>query len=241
MSIAGRRLEKLHARNPEIVKVANALRRTANAVAMKCCNLASLDADLRSRGVVGLNKTSKLDEDVWHEFESDPEAIAFEAEVAYSDAMQQLPRVTKEVVWEDVRGLDKTVATKVRVNQHFFRSVILSSYQSRCAICELPFPSLLVAAHIVPWSIDKSQRMNPRNGICLCSIHDRSFDKGLMFINRDYTIDLHPDILSSNDIPSVQANFVRFRGSTVVLPDRWSPDPDLLDRHNHLVTDSQLQ
>ena len=229
---------KLHARNPEIIGVASALGRTSNAVAMKCCNVASLDAELQDRGIVGLSKTSKLDEEVWHEFENDPESVAFEAEIAYSDAMQQQPRLTEEVEWEDVRGLDKAVVTKVRVNQHFFRSIVLSGYQSRCAICELPFPSLLVAAHIVPWSVDKSQRMNPRNGICLCAIHDRSFDKGLMFINRDYTIELHADILLASDIPSVQANFIRYQGSTVAMPDRWYPDPDLLDLHIQLVTNS---
>lgn len=226
---------RLHARNAEIIKVANALGRTANAVAMKCCNLAAFDSELRERGIVGLSKTSRLDEEVWQEFESDPESVSFEAEIAYAGAMSQPLRSTDNVEWEDVQGLDKEVVTRVRVNQHFFRSVILAGYQSRCAVCALPFPSLLVAAHIVPWSVDKAQRMNPRNGICLCSLHDRSFDRGLMSINRDYTIDLDPSILSDHDLPSVQANFIRFQGCTVSMPDRWYPDPDLLDRHTQLV------
>lgn len=227
---------KLHARNPEIIEVARFLGRSPNAVAMKCCNLAALDSELRERGIVGLSKTSRLDEEVWQEFESDPESVAFEAEIAYADAMKQQPRSAENVEWEDVQGLDKAVVTRVRVNQHFFRSVVLSGYQSRCAICALPFPSLLVAAHIVPWSVDKSQRMNPRNGICLCSIHDQSFDRGLMYINRDYTIELDARILLAGDLPSVQANFIRFQGCTITIPDRWYPDPDLLDRHIELVT-----
>jgi putative restriction endonuclease len=226
---------KLHARNPEIIEVANALGRTPGAVAMKCCNLAALDVALSERGISGLSKTSRLDEAIWQDFERDPETIAFEAEVAYADAMQRDLRSTEQVEWEDVRGLDKTVVTKVRVNQHFFRSVVLSGYQSCCAICALPFPSLLVAAHIVPWSVDKSQRMNPRNGICLCAIHDRSFDKGLIFINCDYTISLHSDVALVSDLPSVEANFTRFQGCTLRLPDRWRPDPELLERHLQLV------
>src|SRR5665647_2819139 len=58
----------------------------------------------------------------------------------------------------------------------FFRSLILSVYNEQCAICNMPVRRLLVASHIVPWSVDPSQRMNPRNGICLCSLHDRAFD-----------------------------------------------------------------
>ncbi len=216
---------RLHARNPEIIEVATALGRTPGAVAMKCCNLAALDSTLQSRGISGLSKTSRLDEEMWEEFERDPESIAFEAEQAYSSAMRQELRSTDVVEWEDVRGLDKVVVTKVRVNQHFFRSVVLAGYQSRCAICALPFPSLLVAAHIVPWSVDKSLRMNPRNGICLCTIHERSFDKGLLFINRDYTIALHADVKAMSAVASVEANFSRFVGCSLTLPDRWHPTP----------------
>ncbi|MBI2478366.1 MAG: HNH endonuclease [Planctomycetia bacterium] len=227
---------KLHARNPEIIEVATAIGRTPGAVAMKCCNLASLDSALQARGISGLSKASGQDAEVWNEFELDPESIAFEAEQAFSNAMRQELRSTDVVEWEDVRGLDKAVVTKVRVNQHFFRSVVLAGYQSRCAVCALPFPSLLVAAHIVPWSVDKSLRMNPRNGICLCSLHERSFDKGLLLINRDYTIALHAEVSSKSDIESVAANFSRFLGRKLTLPDRWHPDPELLERHIQLVT-----
>jgi putative restriction endonuclease len=227
---------KLHARNPEIIEVAAALERTPGAVAMKCCNLAALDSALQSRGISGLNKTSSQDEEVWHDFERDPESLAFEAEQAFSNAMRQELRSTDVVEWEDVRGLDKAVVTKVRVNQHFFRSVVLAGYRSRCAICALPFPSLLVAAHIVPWPVDKSLRMNPRNGICLCSLHERSFDRGLLFINRDYTVALHAEVFSKSGVESVDANFSRFQGCKLTLPDRWHPDPELLDRHIQLMT-----
>ena len=34
----------------------------------------------------------------------------------------------------------------------------------------------LVASHIFPWEIDENNCLNPLNGLCLNSIHDRAFD-----------------------------------------------------------------
>jgi putative restriction endonuclease len=226
---------RLHARNPEIIEVAASLERTPDALAMKCCNLAALDSTLQSRGISGLSKTSRLDAEMWHDFERDPETFAFEAEQAYSELMRRELRSSEVVEWEDVQGLDKAIVTKVRVNQHFFRSIILAGYKSQCAICSIPLSSLLVASHIVPWSVDKSLRMNPRNGICLCSIHDRAFDKGLLWITRDYRIELHTDVTAMTHVTAIAMNFGRFAGHTLTMPDRWHPDPDLLDRHCQFV------
>ena len=56
---------QLHARQPVIMQLAEKLGRGANSVAMKLCNLASLDPALRLRGIKGLQGASKLDETMW--------------------------------------------------------------------------------------------------------------------------------------------------------------------------------
>lgn len=52
-------------------------------------------------------------------------------------------------------------------------------------------PRLLIASHIVPWSKDKTNRLNPSNGLCLSAIHDRAFDQGfipdVVFLQRHRT------------------------------------------------------
>ena len=222
---------RLHARNPEIVEVAIALGRTPSALAMKCCNLAAFDETLQNRGISGLTKGSQLDAQIWHEFESDPESVSFESENTYARLLRREVRAEVAVEWQDVQGLDRTAVTRVRVNQHFFRSLILASYRARCAICELPLRPLLVASHIVPWSIDRSLRMNPHNGICLCTLHDAAYDKGLLSISGDYKISVAPEVQEHTSIPCIAANFVRFQGGNLILPDRWLPDPQLLARH----------
>lgn len=129
---------KLHARNPEIVRVASALGRTPSALAMKCCNIASHDPAQQARGVNGLTRSSNLDRQVWMEFESDPESTAFEAESVLAALSERDLEMTESIEWEDVSGLDRERMIKVRVNQSFFRSMILTGYRSSCAVCELP-------------------------------------------------------------------------------------------------------
>lgn len=226
---------RLHARNPEIIAVARALGRTPGSLAMKCCNLAAFDSAQQARGIRGLRGGSQQDRSIWDEFERDPENLAYEAEEAYARLLRQDLRTTDSIEWEDVLGLDRSTITKVRVNQHFFRSIVLAGYQSRCAVCELPFTPLLVAAHIVPWSVDKTLRMNPRNGICLCVLHERAFDRGLIIFSADYKIAVPSSVRTAGQTESVASNFIRFDGMTLNLPDRWHPDPTLLDRHTALV------
>lgn len=226
---------RLHHHNPDMVNVAGRLGRSVNALVMKCCNLAAFDQSLQFRGVAGLTNTSKLDKQIWNEFAADPETIAFEAEQAFADVMHQPARTSDEVNWEDVAGLDREAVTKVRVNQSFFRSLILTGYESRCAICRLPIPELLVASHIIPWSLDTSLRMNPRNGLCLCALHDKAFDTGLIWIAADYAIAVSERIEAHRDSPAVATSFLLHAGQPITLPTRWHPDPELLQRHRDLI------
>lgn len=219
---------RLHARNNEIIAVATALGRSPSSLAMKCCNLAAFDPVQQLRGIAGLRKASKLDEQVWNEFTADPESISFEAEQALSSVTEQEMHLADTVEWEDVHGLDRAAITKVRVNQHFFRAMILASYRTQCAVCELPFPSLLVASHIIPWSMDKSQRMNPCNGLCLCTLHDKAFDRGMLRIDPDLSIDLHDEVIAVGNLSAVNDSFIKYRGRSISLPDRWHPDEAFL-------------
>ena len=52
-------------RNAEVIALANAVGRTPSSVAMKLCNLASLDTYHRERGVKGLEGASRGDRAIW--------------------------------------------------------------------------------------------------------------------------------------------------------------------------------
>ena len=227
---------RLHARNPEIIDLARYLGRTPGAVAMKCCNLAALDPALQSRGIRGLRGISNLDREAWEEFHREPEKVGYESEIAFSEIMHMAPRLALE---DDpvviVAGTDREALRRVRVTQHLFREMVLSGYRERCAICTLPSRELLIASHIVGWALDKANRMNPRNGICLCSLHDRAFDTGLIDIDEKYRIHVTRRCRIDRDHRIAKQMLYHFDGASITLPERWLPDPSLLARHRELL------
>jgi putative restriction endonuclease len=227
---------RLHARNPEIVALARHLGRTASAVAMKCCNLAALDPALQSRGIRGLRGISSLDREIWEDFHRYPEQIGYESEVLFADIMQQPPRMDSEnEAIALVASTDREAIRRVRVTQHLFRAMILSGYRDQCAICTLPARELLVASHIIGWAMDKAHRMNPRNGICLCSLHDRAFDTGLLNIDEEYKVHITARCKVNPEHRVAREMLYYFDGTTMTLPERWTPDPYLLARRRQLM------
>lgn len=227
---------RLHARNPDIIALAGRVKRTPGAVAMKCCNLAALDPALQSRGIKGLRGISDTDRRVWEEFHRRPDEVGYESEVIFSEVMHQLPRLIPEndPLLTNV-PTDREAVRRTRITQHLFRSMILASYREQCAICTLPARELLVASHIVGWAIDKLQRMNPRNGICLCSLHDRAFDTGLLEIDEEYRVHITPRCTIDPDHRVAREMLYYFDNAEMLLPERWWPDPSLLARRRQLV------
>ena len=167
---------KIHSRNPEIVSLAATLGRTPGAVALKMANFASLDPTISQKGMSG---SSALDKAIWNEFFSNMDGFLSDNDRGDRDSGFSEPEV--HLVEDVIRiGIDRIGLSKLRTNQSFFRRMILASYDARCAITGISEPELLVASHIVPWSVDKAVRLDPRNGICLNALHDRAFDKGLI-------------------------------------------------------------
>ena len=62
---------------------------------------------------------------------------------------------------------------------------MLASYNATCCVSGLRHEKLGIASHIVPWSHDTHNRLNPQNGLCLSALHDRAYDQGLMAVLPD--------------------------------------------------------
>jgi hypothetical protein len=77
---------------------------------------------------------------------------------------------------------------KVRAYQNKLREIVLDNYNSTCAICEINKTDLLICSHIKPWTVDKEERLNPKNAICFCVLHDKMFDKGYFSLDSEYNI-----------------------------------------------------
>ena len=208
---------------------------------MKLVNFASLDPTIRSSGRKGLGNASALDREVWGEFHADWETLAIECALLTQQLRAQHKQPDVVVLDEsELEGLDdftgetRQIVTTQRIKQHFFRRAILSSYHSRCCMSGLSEPRLLVASHIVPWSADRANRLNPSNGLCLSAIHDKAFDKGLITVSEDFKI-LVSEELIRRDEPFVKKLFLPLRNKRIELPERFVPDIAFLARHRKVV------
>lgn len=234
---------QLHARNPVIIDLAEKLQRSSNSVAMKLCNLASLDPLLRARGIRGLEGASCLDREVWAEFMEMPDEIAAQSEEALRELFGAGANKEVEVVkstgirLRPPSGPTEEFATvKVRRSQQFFRQMILNAFDSRCCVSGLPVRELLVASHIVPWSAFPNERLNPQNGLCLSRLHDGAFDAGLIAFDGDRKLLMSPRLKKFLPHATVQQHFEAFAGQRFALPeDAPEPKGDFLRYHREHI------
>ncbi|MGF1467084.1 MAG: HNH endonuclease [Sandaracinaceae bacterium] len=124
----------------------------------------------------------------------------------------------------------ETVLVKKRLHQEAFRHHVLTAYERRCAVCRLPNPRLLEAAHIIP---DRDPRGRPAvpNGLALCRLHHGAFDANLLGVRPDYVIEISRELLDEHDGPTLEYGIKGFDGELLTVPRRTSdrPDPDLLE------------
>jgi predicted restriction endonuclease len=134
-------------------------------------------------------------------------------------------------------GPTETIATvKVRRGQQFFRQSILSAYRIQCCISGINIPRLLVASHIKPWRDFPKERLDPRNGLCLSTLHDSAFDNGLITLDDQLKVVLSKRLRSYFPQPALEQNFVPYEGVAIRLPDRLAePSGDFIRYHRDVV------
>ncbi|MFA7289700.1 MAG: HNH endonuclease [Melioribacteraceae bacterium] len=213
-------------------ELAEIIGRSNNAVAIKLANFARLDPALQARDVKGMSHGGHGEELVWDEFTNNWDQLAYESELIL--AKYKGISIDMEVDLSDLpeirEGLEKESIVKTRVNQSFFRKTILASYNQTCCITGIQIPELLIASHIVPWSENQIERMNPHNGLCLNALHDKAFDRGFITITPDYRIKISD--LFKDHINSTKENFfLPFENRTISLPGRFLPKKEFLDYH----------
>lgn len=218
--------------NPEVIKVANMIGRTPSAVAFKLGNFGSFDPELQRRGISGLPNTSRLDSEIWEEFNDNWEELTFQSELLIA----QFENKPIEQIFEmDLNNLpvgkERERLVKTRVNQSFFRSAILSSYNLTCCITGLSISELLVASHIKPWKDDVQNRTNPQNGLCLNYLHDKAFDRGFITITTDYKVKTSKYFNEFKESDNIKDLFLKYESFPISLPEKFLPKKEFLDYH----------
>ena len=234
---------KFHKGNPIIIEAAEKMGRTPGSLAMKLGNFASLDPVQKARGIRGLSRATKQDKAMWNEFHANLSALGTESEELLHDLFTTDETKEVEFLAHDTvllytpSGPTETQATiKVRRGQQFFRQAVLTAYDVRCCISSINVPRLLVASHIKPWGKFPTERLNPRNGLCLSTLHDAAFDAGLITLDDKLNVVLSKRLRNFFPQPALEQNFVPFEGQAIRLPEKLAePDPAFLCFHRENV------
>ena len=225
---------RLNKSTPEVIQLAQLLGRTADSIAIRLSNFASCDPFHQNRGVKGLVGGLKQCQPIWDEFSTNREDLIFESE----KILAQKQNITIEskfndyiVDINDLKGETKVREIKSRVNQNVFRQIVLSNYNMKCAIANIDIPELLIASHIIPWSMNEKERLNPENGICLSPLYDKAFDEGLIGVNNNYEVVLSNN-LKRNTTKEYYSNFFQsIEKKKLNLPNKYLPKKEYLEWH----------
>ena len=154
----------------EIQRPAGEIGRTESAVRFKIANLKACDPN---RTGLGFTNTAGMDRQVISEYLADPDAIM-------SEAMWELEQIGIRISYDgeietsgssrpdqpQQLGLERVEQVRTRVNQDYFRNVLLSNYGGTCCLTGIDIPTLLTASHIKPWAAaTPSERLMSSNGL----------------------------------------------------------------------------
>ena len=227
---------KIDKANPLIIELSKLLSRTPSSVVMKMCNFAAHDSTHQKRNVKGLSHSSKLDKVIWDEFNQNWDELVCQSELVLEILGGQEKVVpVKERALKEYMATETSRQVKVRLVQRFFREAVLSGYLYSCAICSINYPAMLNASHIIPWSKDKSRRVDPKNGISLCALHDRAFDRGLITIDENHRVIVSKQLFTKKPSDLHIASLLDIEGGKIKLPERFKPDTEALEYHRNKI------
>lgn len=218
--------------HPIIQKYAPLIGRSPVALKMKVGNFGRFDPVLRSKGIVGLVHGSKDEELVWNEFWGDPEKLAYESERLFAEkANMKIEEFTNVESTDIPKGENRSVMIQQRVNQSFFRKMILCAYLNRCCVTGITNSLLLEACHIMSWSEDENNRMNPTNGLCMNPLFHKAYDNFLMAITPDYTISISDQMLCDIKEETTFNFLMGLRNRHLIMPEKFYPNQEFLSAH----------
>lgn len=157
----------------EIQLLAKEIGRTESAVCFKIANLKACDPN---RTGLGFTNAAGMDRQVVSEYLADSDATM-------SEAMWELKQIGIRISYDgeievsgssrpdqpQQLGLERFEQVHTRVNQGYFRSILLSNYTGICCLTGIDIPALLTASHIKPWAAaTPSERLMSSNGL-FCS------------------------------------------------------------------------
>jgi len=109
-----------------------------------------------------------------------------------------------------------------------FRPAVLMAYEYRCAVCGYDGQILseavgIEAAHVRWWAAEGPDDVS--NSVALCSLHHKLFDRGVIGISSNYTINVSQHFIGRS--PAADGAVLAFIGKPLLKPQPGQPQPDL--------------
>ncbi len=157
-------------------------------------DLANFEIPTKRIGSTSVKRKNLLDHDAQGGFKSEFYEQVGDPEVAAQIISVILAQNFPDSIHEDILcavGIDPGLLSLKRKRDPKFREEILRAYRYECAICGYSsrIADVLVgveAAHI-KWHQAGGPDIHP-NGVALCSLHHKAFDRGMITIANDYRI-----------------------------------------------------
>ena len=229
--------DEMRTKNPKVRLCAEAIGRTPASVRMRLYNIASLDPEATSRGILGLSNLPRAVREMWLWAHGDWEAFDIESgEALRGLGLQNQDDASSEPPIQ--QDADRQVYMAARDGQSSFRRRVSRNYGEACCITGMRIPSMLDAAHIIPWSQDSTRRCDPRNGLLLTSLHHRAFDVGLLTIDSDFRVKVSPAAMNDGS-PFTAAAMLQYDGKPMHLPmPEYAPRQECLEWHRTQIFQS---
>jgi putative restriction endonuclease len=112
---------------------------------------------------------------------------------------------------------------------------VSSNYSGKYAITGIDLQELLVASHIIPWSKNENERLNPENGTCLSALYYKAFDKGLIGINENYQILISKKLLKKKENDYYLKYFAPIESQKIISPQRYFPKKGFIQYHLDVI------
>jgi len=136
-----------------------------------------------------------------------------EKQILYDPAENYARRIIKQVEGETIEASEELLILR----SHIFRKAVLEVYGKQCAISGLKIDPikqtlLLDACHIVPFAQTTDDTIH--NGIALSPTFHRAFDNGLIAIDNNYRLSVHPKLKDHNPAAGIR----QYDSKTIFLP-----------------------
>ena len=225
--------------NKRIIQLATLMDRTPSSVSMRLCNFAACDPYLQARGIKGLQAGLPVCQPIWNEYEQDHEKFIYESEqiLARYENTSLAEKYGDLYVVPNVSDRQTEIERiqRSRLSQDVFRRMVLKNYANRCAISHIDVKDLLIASHIIPWSQNERERLNPENGICFSALYDKAFDTGLISVGNDLDIIYSGDLKTRLKDKWYNLYFKNLEGCRLLRGVDYQPNPEFLEYHRDVI------